>query len=183
MQSYWDLLAAFDTLDHGIFLDKLKVYGFDKNSMEWFKSYLKDRRQFVQIGQERSTMISLKYGSPQGAILSPLIFIIFIGDLELWVSSAIIKAYADDISSYVSDKELGAALKKLESDADKIVRFMSSNYLVVNPSKTGFLIIRSSKHSTTEHQTIQVGGKKLGKNNQKNCWASNYLKTCPGMIT
>ena len=73
----FDLSAAFDTLDHQIFLEKLKIYGVDDLGQRWFQSYLEDREQFVEIGQMRSSTKCVPWGSPQGAVCSPLIFTIF----------------------------------------------------------------------------------------------------------
>ena len=80
--AFLDLSAAFDTLSKDIVCKKLKCHGFDNNSVNWFKSYLTERSQRVMIGSTISDPITLKVGSPQGAILSPSIFIILIS--EVW---------------------------------------------------------------------------------------------------
>ena len=81
--TFFDLSAAFDTLSKDIFCDKLRIYGFDKTSVEWFNSYLSGRRQVVMIGSAISEECQLTVGSPQGAILSPTIFIILVADVGL----------------------------------------------------------------------------------------------------
>jgi hypothetical protein len=137
----WDLSAAFDTLDHNIFLKKLALYGLSPDSVNWFTSYLGGRKQLVQVGGKRSRWRKIPTGSPQGAILSPLIFNIFVADLELWVSEAAALGYADDMSTSVSHVDVGAAIQLLEKDAREVLTFMSSNYLVANPKKTSFMVM------------------------------------------
>ena len=78
-------------VDHGILLDRLKVYGVAGETMKWFQSYLADRFQLVHLGGCVSDVALMKHGVPQGSILGPLFFTVFINDLPLHVSS-----YADD---------------------------------------------------------------------------------------
>ena len=82
--AFLDLSAAFDTLSKDIVCQKLECYGFDKTSVKWFDSYLSDRKQRVMIGSSISDSITMNVGSPQGAILSPTVFIILISDIELY---------------------------------------------------------------------------------------------------
>ena len=75
-------------VDHTILQDKLKAYGVDACSLTWFKSYLIDRRQFVRLGGSTSDMVYMRHEVPQGSILDPLLFLVFINDLPLYVSSS-----------------------------------------------------------------------------------------------
>ena len=70
----WDLSAAFDTIDPGLMCEKLKLYGFDRVSTEWFRSFLTGRSQFVKIGTSKSKSLNLVSGVPQGGILSTLLY-------------------------------------------------------------------------------------------------------------
>ena len=76
-----DYRKAFDMIDHTLLLKKLEVYGISRDSLEWFTFYLKDRRQLVELGDKQSSVAIVRYGIPQGSILSPLLFIVFIDDL------------------------------------------------------------------------------------------------------
>ena len=81
----WDLTAAFDCLDSEILCRKLEIYGFDKNSVNWFKSFLTNRTQRVRIGGCLSHLEKLISGVPQGGILSPLLNITYVADSQLWL--------------------------------------------------------------------------------------------------
>lgn len=74
----WDLSAAFDTVKYSVFLKELEVYGFSEKSVRWFKSYLEGRKQVVQVGNSFSGEITITVGTPQRAVLSPIIF------FDLW---------------------------------------------------------------------------------------------------
>ena len=153
----FDLSAAFDTLDHGLLIRKLKAYGLNGMATEWFQSYLQDRKQVVQIGNKKSDLIDIPTGSPQGAILSPLLFTIFVADIKLWVKYVSTFSYCDDTSISVSGSNLEMTLDHLKEDAQGILTFMSSNGLVANEDKTKFMVIRPSSKQSATIQEIQVG--------------------------
>ena len=126
----WDLSAAFDTLNADIFVAKLKIYGFDEKSCAWFNSFLTGRSQQVKIGRTLSSKKALSSGVPQGGILSPIIFVIYGADMELWLKHSNAFTYADDTSSSVTGKSIDEVKRKLEEDADAVLNYMASNGLM-----------------------------------------------------
>jgi len=159
----WDLSCAFDTIDPNLLCSKLEIYGVKDRSIRWFKSFLTNRKQTVQVGSSLSEPGTLSVGCPQGSLLSPLLFLIYIADMELWVKHASIRGYADDTASSVSADVEDEVINKLETDADHVLKFMASNFLMANPKKTGFLLIR--KKQSTLLRTIKVGGQNIIESN------------------
>ena len=175
--AFLDLSAAFDTLSKDIVCQKLKCFGFDKTSINWFNSYLSDREQRVMIGSTISDPISLKIGSPQGAILSPTIFIILISDMELYCPEAQLCGYADDTSVTVQDKKLNTVKDKCESAVKKLLAYMAINKLSCNDDKTHILVM---KHGfLKETLTFNIGEAKIEESKDEKLlgiWVSNDLK-------
>ena len=100
-----DLQKAFDTIDHKIFLDKLVCLGFSKSAILWFKSYLQDRSFTVNIGKEYSNHGNLSCGVPQGSILGPLIFLLYVNDMARAVDCDLL-LYADDSCLIIRDSSI-----------------------------------------------------------------------------
>ena len=99
-----DLSKAFDTLDHNILLNKLQHYGIRGIALDWFRNYLTDRTQYVSIDGVNSTQLHVSCGVPQGSILGPLLFLIYINDLATVSKTAITILFADDTNNiYSSD--------------------------------------------------------------------------------
>ena len=103
-----DLQKAFDTVDHGILLSKLNHYGVRGVSYQWFKSYLTGRQQFTTIAHLKSDLCSINYGVPQGLVLGPILFLLYINDLNQAILHSKIHHFADDTNflyaSYSSKK-------------------------------------------------------------------------------
>ena len=93
---FLDIRKAFDTVDHKIFLNKLSYYGFEDDELSFFKSYLSDKTQCCSINEIKSKFRTIWCGVPQGSILRPLLFIIYMNDLPNNVEVTKIKMYADD---------------------------------------------------------------------------------------
>ena len=101
-----DLQKAFDTLDHGVLLEKIKDFGFRASVIKWFESYLSNRKFLVCIDNVFSEAGTLKYGVPQGSILGPLLFLLYVNDLPQSLSDAGSYLHADDTCIFYQHEDV-----------------------------------------------------------------------------
>ena len=101
-----DLQKAFDTLDHGLLLEKMKYFGFRGSVIKWFESYLSSRKFLVSIDNVFSEVGVLKYGAPQGSILGPLLFLLYVNDLPQSLSDAGSYLYAGDTCIFYQHEDV-----------------------------------------------------------------------------
>ena len=101
-----DLCKAFDTVDHHILLDKLEYYGIRGIAHEWFSSYLPNRSQFVSLGYVESGTLQILCGVPQGSVLGPLLFLLYVNDLHKCSSELDFHLFADDTNIFLQDQNL-----------------------------------------------------------------------------
>ena len=130
-----DLLKAFDSIDHSILLRKL-------SALEWFRSFLTDRRQYVRIGSSTSNPLKITHGVPQGSILSPLLFSIYTNDLSSATKECSLDSYVDDskVSLSFSIQDVPKAKLALEVHLNNVARWCCTNSLILNPDKTKFIL-------------------------------------------
>ena len=135
-----DLSKAFDCLPHDLLIAKLHAYGFDIKSLNMMNSYLRGRKQRVKVCDSYSTWQEILFGVPQGSILGPLLFNIFICDLFLFVTDTDIASYADDNTPYVSAHEPQEVINKLESISANMFKWFKHNGMKANADKCHLLL-------------------------------------------
>lgn len=141
---FLDLKRAFETIDRNRLLDKLDQYGIRGMVLEWFRSYLRNRTQQVRFNNQLSKYIETKYGVPQGSVLGPLLFIIYINDLvQFCPAECNIKMFADDTLIYVKGESGTEIEMKLNMMLPIVEKWMGVNKLKMNAAKTKYMIIRS----------------------------------------
>lgn len=147
-----DLSKAFDTVNFSCLLTKLHRYGVRGAMLDWFGSYLNNRTQFTVINTTMGPVWSegrpIASGVPQGSILGPLLFSLYIADIHCTVQHCSLQLFADDIQLYLSFpiQDIHSAADKINTDLTKITDWARSNYLVLNPSKCQHILL-GSKYS------------------------------------
>ena len=157
---FLDFAKAFDTVNHNILLEKLKYYGFRNQEFSWLESYLTNRTQFTKVGEEMSEIGYVKHGVPQGSVLGPLLFLLYINDIS--ESSSILQfiLFADDTTVYYSDQNNDNAEKVLNIELRKVSNWLAANKLSLNVGKSNFLHFHYGK-SLKREINIQINDAKV----------------------
>ena len=134
--SYVDLSNAFDTINHNIFLKKIKCLGFHPETVSWFENYLCGRSQAVTVNNCTSKSKPITCGVPQGSIIGPLAFLIYINDVTRVFQNCEALLYADDTVLISSHTNFLIAISNLQNDLNSMVKWCDSNKLSVNYKKT-----------------------------------------------
>ena len=141
---FLDFKKAFDTVDHLILLQKLCASGIRGTPYNWFRSYLSNRPQYVTINGEKSAQTYMNMGVPQGSVLGPVLFLIYINDMFKSVSRVQLVHFADDATAFFSDKDLATLVKIINDELELIDGWLISNRLSLNVEKTIFMIMGQS---------------------------------------
>ena len=159
-----DLSKAFDTVDHTILLNKLEKYGVLANEQKWFNSYLTNRFQYVNIGDKSSSLKLVKCGVPQGSILGPLLFLIYINDMKNSAPLLDIIMFADDTNLFSTGKDLKTLFKTMNEQLTEITNWFSANKLSLNIKKTKYILFCSSNDEDNlplKLPVLKIGNKNI----------------------
>ena len=156
-----DLQKAFDTADHQILLAKLSQYGIRGVPNDWFKSYLPNRSQYVSINGYDSGLAVINCGVPQGLVLGPLLFLLYINDLNQAIKFWEVHHFADDTNLLC----LGNSIKKLNKlanvDLKRLVNWLNANKISLNVKRTEMVIFKSKQKKFEGDLKIKLSGKRL----------------------
>ncbi len=151
-----DFSKAFDMVEYPILLNKLYHYGIRGIALEWFRSYLHDREQFVSVNRAESAKTNIKYGVPQGSILGPLLFIIYINDMPNIFKLAKFILYADDANIILTGNSIHEVEQQLIELLPILVQWVDLNGLKLNLKKTNYMIF-SRTRITGSIGSIHIG--------------------------
>lgn len=169
-----DLKKAFDTLDKETLYEKLYKYGIRGKILKILINYLTNRSSSVKIDNTCSTWKEVTFGVPQGSVLGPLLFLIYINDIVDCTSSTLLTLYADDIFMMSINYDQNIMIKNLQSDFDKINNYFTENELYISAEKTCFMHITTS-HMVKKNCTIYLHDNNCTKSPSCNCTKLNQV--------
>ena len=151
-----DLKKAFDTIDHEIILRKLSYFGADQATAKWFQSYLSNRTQRCNVNGSLSTASTVTCGVPQGSILGPLLFLMYINDLPNCLRVAAPRMFADDTSITLSAKAVADLKLATTSELNNLTCWLRANELSLNVAKIELMIIGSRQRLNAQCEEIDI---------------------------
>ena len=156
-----DLQKAFDTVNHNILTDKLCHYGIRGTANNWFKSYLSDRKQFVSFNGAESSKVTITHGVPQGSVLGPLLFLIYINDLHCAIRFSSVYHFADDTNLLNISNSIKRTQKQMNIDLNFLYKWLLANKISLNCSKTELIIFHKVRQKMNFKLKIKLNGHKL----------------------
>ena len=142
-----DLSKAFDCLNHDLLIAKIEAYGFNIEAIAFLRDYLSNRTQRTKVDSAYSSYRDIKFGVPQGSILGPLLFNIFLNDIFFFVNDTKITNYADDNTPYATADSIEKLIKTLESETDILLDWFKCNEMKSNTDKRHLLIVNSQDNN------------------------------------
>ena len=153
---FLDFAKAFDTVNHEILFGKLENYGIRGLPLIWFKSYLSNRKQVVKIGQCVSRIKTITCGVPQGSVLGPLLFLIYVNDIHVSSPKVKFNLFVDDTCIFHSSKQLSSSEKELNIILENVANWLKAKKLNLNVKKSNLLLFKLDRNTTKEKLNIHL---------------------------
>ncbi|XP_067635721.1 uncharacterized protein [Eurosta solidaginis] len=145
-----DFKRAFETIDRNLMVKKLKRIGIEGIELKWFESFL-TRKQYTVIDEAISDSVPINVGLPQGSVLAPILFNVYINDIASSIKNGKIKLFVDDALLTLSEENIGVAFEKMQEDLNSLYIWLCKNKLLVNVEKTNMVISTSNKLNLEPH--------------------------------
>lgn len=158
---FLDLKKAFDTLNHDILLAKLDRYGIRGTTNEVIRSYLQNRQQFVSIDGERSSLMHIHTGVPQGSNIGPLLFLLYINDICRIGLKGTARLFADDTALFYPNSNPHTIITDINHDLEKLHCYFTCNLLSLNLTKTKFMIFHSARKTLPQLISPKLGSDEI----------------------
>ena len=154
-----NLQKAFDTVDHKILLKKLEIYGFRGITNDWFSTYLSGRKQYVSVSGVDSNYRDIKHGVPQGSVLGPILFLIYINDLANATIYSRSFNFADDTAILYTDDDPKRLKKRVNIDLKLLLHWLKANKIHLNVAKTEVILFKHKQKEVNYNIRIKLDGK------------------------
>ena len=158
---FLDFSKAFDTVNHNILIDKLKYYGIRGVAIDWFISYLSDRNQMVTINNISSTKNKISCGVPQGSVLGPILFLLYVNDFHTCSDLFSFHLFADDANLFCQDKNFSNLQTNINIELGKVHTWLCINKLSLNIDKSNFVIFHAPQRKTRSNIDLFINNKCL----------------------
>ena len=155
-----DLSKAFDCIPHDLLIAKLIAHGFDRKYLVFFYFYLKRRKQFINVNNMQSTFQTLLFGVPQGLVLGPLLFNVFINNLIGFIKKSSLYNFAGDNTITAFEKDIALLKETLQNEAEIAIQWFKDNFMIVNPGKFQAMVINRFGKMENKHE-MYIENKKI----------------------
>ena len=156
---YLDFSKAFDTVNHDILLKKLEYYGIRGVAYNWLQSYLSARTQYVEYNQSKSLSKCIKCGVPQGSLLGPLLFLLYINDLANVSEKLFSLFFADDSNLFIAGRNPNELISELNTEIKLVTEWLTINKLSLNVDKTHYMLFRTKRRACNVNGDVKIGDK------------------------